>query len=145
MNSRLTLEYEFSRDGDDFGWLATRVETPDFIGRNGMWVQWQDLVGFADTLGRYPLEADHHIAEEWGVGEGGEYVAVTRLAIGPKGRTGGLLCNVELANYFDTWNRCRTHFLTDYPSLARFREQIAALMRKEAPQAVLDGEKSNYE
>ena len=71
--------------------------------------------------------------------------AVTRVAIGPNGRTGGLLCDVELANYYDTWNRCRTHFVTDYPSLATFREQISALMRKEATQAVLEGDKTSRE
>lgn len=64
MNSKLALEYEFSRDaGDDFGWLAAAVETPKFRGLNGMWVQWQDLGDFAATLSTFPIQAESPVAD----------------------------------------------------------------------------------
>lgn len=58
MNSKLTFEYRFSTDGDDFGLLFASVETPRFTGTNEMWVQWQDLTDFAATLARFPIAED---------------------------------------------------------------------------------------
>ena len=142
MNATLTFEYEFSRDDDDFGWLTARVETPDFSGRNGMWVQWQDIVAFGASLHRYPIEATHPLSCEWGFGEAGRYEVVTKVVIAPQGATGGLIVDVDVANYYDHRNRCRTQFLTDCPSLARFREQIETMMRREAQTAALCGTKA---
>ena len=140
MNAGLTLEYEFSRDGDDFGWLIARVETPDFKAANGMWIQWQDVVKFGAALSTYPIEAANPVTCEWGFSQAGEYQAITKVAIAPERATGGLVVEVCLANYYDPRHRCQTRFQTDYPSVARLREQIEAMMGGEAPTAFLAGQ-----
>jgi hypothetical protein len=143
MNCSLSFEYEFSRDGDDFGWLAARLETPDFTGRNGMWVQWQDVVEFAASLSQYPIEAAYPVTCEWGFGEQGRYTAITKVSVAPAGPTGGLVVHVSLADYHEPESRCQSRFETDYPSLAHFRQQIERMMRKEAASASLSGSEGN--
>jgi len=138
MNSKLVLEYEFSRD-DDFGWLIAEVETPRFAGRNGMWVQWQDVADFAASLSRYPIEADSPALGEWGFSEQGQYTEITQVSIAPRALTGGLVAHVSLANYHEPVNRCSTCFDTDYPSLSRFQEEIERMMRDRTGSAVLHG------
>ncbi|AJP70569.1 hypothetical protein [Sphingomonas hengshuiensis] len=139
MNSTLVLEYEFSRDGDDFGWLIAKVQTPHFSGRNGMWVQWQDVGDFAASLSTYPINADNPVLGEWGFGEQGQYTEITKVGIGPKGATGALVANVSLANYYEPENRCSTCFETDYPSLSDFREEIERMLHDRTGSAVLNG------
>jgi hypothetical protein len=141
VNSSLTLAYEFSRDGDDFGWLEASLSTPDFSARNGMWVQWQDLTSFAEELLRYPLTRESPAEAEWAVGEDGRTEAITRIVVAPAGSTGALVCFVYLANYYENADRCQVRFGTDYPSLARFADALGAMMRKEVPSAVLTGER----
>jgi hypothetical protein len=139
MHASLALEYEFSRDGDDFGWLIARVETADFSGRNGTWVQWHDMIEYAQSLMRYPIKPAEPLVCEWGFGLNDVQTSVTKVVIGPEGATGGLVVEVDIANHYDPRNRCRTFFLTDYPALADFREQIEAMMRRHAPTAILHG------
>jgi hypothetical protein len=139
MNSRLALAYEFSRDGDDFGWLSAEVQTPLFSGRNGMWVQWQDVGDFAASLSRYPIEIGSPVIGEWGFGESGKYSEITKVVIAPKGSTGGLAADVSLADYYEPANRCSTRFTTDYPSLDRFRKDIERMMKERIGSAVLCG------
>jgi hypothetical protein len=143
MNSVVTLEYEFSRDDDDFGWLIVHVQTPDFSGRNGMWVQWQDVVDFGVALSRYPIDAAAPVTCEWGFSEDEKYEVITKIVITPGGTTGGLVVDVCLANYYDPQNRCETRFGTDYPCIARFRDEIKRMMRRDAQAAALSGLKAN--
>jgi hypothetical protein len=141
MNSRLTLSYAFSRDGDDFGWLRADVYTPDFSARNGMWVQWQDLGDFAAELSRYPLTQEAPVTVDWGYGTDRGYESVTKIVIAPRGPTGGLIVSVSLANNNDPTDRCAVRFDTDYPSAARFADALGAMMRREAPSATLAGDR----
>lgn len=139
MNCKLSLQYEFSQDGDDFGWLAAHVDTPSFGGRNGMWVQWQNLLDFASSLKSYPIQADTPSNAQWGVGERDKYTEVTTITIAPMGSTGGLAAHVSLANYYSPTNKCCTQFETDYPSIARFGEEIERMIRERNGRAVLVG------
>ena len=139
MNSTFVFEYEFSRDGDDFGWLIAMVQTPQFSGRNGMWVQWQDVGDFATSLSTFPIQADSPVLCEWGFSKEGEYSEITKVNIAPKGATGALVANVSLANYYLPENRCSTHFETDYPSLSEFGEQIKRMLYNRTGSAVLNG------
>ncbi|MEG3143328.1 hypothetical protein U1839_01560 [Sphingomonas sp. RT2P30] len=139
MNCSLSFTYEFNRDGDDFGWLRAHLHTPEFSGRNGMWVQWQDVVDFAATLGRFPLTVADPVACDWGFGEKGRYTAITRLSIAPTGASGAVVAEVALANYYAPENSCRVRFDTDYPSLIRFQHEIEAMMRRDIPTATLMG------
>lgn len=139
MNSKLTLEYEFSRDDDDFGWLAAAVETPKFKARNGMWVQWQDVGDFAAALSTYPFQADSPVTGEWGFSEAEKYTAITKVIIVPNGSTGSIVVNVSLADYYQPEVCCMTLFETDYPALDRFREAIERMMSRRTGEAVLEG------
>lgn len=143
MNSRLTFQYEFSRDEDDFGWLTAGLETPDFSGRNGMWVQWQDILDFAASLARYPIPKGEAVECEWGFGERGQYTAVTKVRIAPGRPTGGVIADISLANYNQPENHCRTQFETDYPSLSEFRLEIERMMQNRCGSATLLGSKAN--
>jgi hypothetical protein len=139
MNSKLILEYEFSRDGDDFGWLSAEVQTPRFSGHNGMWVQWQDVGDFAASLSSYPIGADNPAIGEWGIDEQGQYIEITKVSIAPTGLTGALLADVSLANYYEPTSRCSTRFKTDYTSVDRFRADIERMMKDRTGSAVLAG------
>ena len=139
MNSKLILEYEFSQDGDDFGWLRAEVQTSCFSGRNGMWVQWRDVIDFAASLASYPIQADRSVTEEWGFNERGQYAEITKISITPEGLTDVLAVNVSLANYYEPASRCSICFKTDYPSLDRFRAEIEQMMRDRAGSAALFG------
>ncbi len=128
MNSKLVLEYAFSRDDDDFGWLIAKVQTPHFSGSNGMWVQWQDVGEFAASLLRYPIDVDSPVIGEWGFCEQEQYTEITKISIAATGATGALLAAVSLANYYEPTNRCSTCFKTDYPAADRFRAEIERMM-----------------
>ncbi|MCJ8156099.1 hypothetical protein [Sphingomonas sp. LaA6.9] len=139
MNCTFAFEYEFSRDGDDFGWLMAHVQAPNFSRRNGMWVQWEALVDFSASLARYPIEAEKPIACEWGFSENGKYTAVTKLKVSPEGSTGGLAASVLLANYDKPEDRCQARFQTNYPSLLQFQHEIDRMMREKVGVAILTG------
>ena len=138
MNSKLMLAYEFS-DSDDFGWLIAEVQTPSFSGRNGMWVQWQDVGDFAALLSTYPITADKPVVEEWGFTQQGEHTEITKIGVAPRGTTGGLIVDIALTNYYSPLSRCRAQFETDYPALAIFREGIERMMQDRIGSAVLHG------
>ncbi|MCI4654450.1 hypothetical protein [Sphingomonas aquatilis] len=144
MNSSLIVAFEFSRDGDDFGWLTAEVQTPRFRGSNGMWVQWQDVSELAEALRAYPIKQNDPITADWGFGEAlqGKAVAttITGLSIEPRGKTGGLVARICLADYYKPANRCSTQFETDYPSLALFADEITRLLRERSGSATLHGD-----
>lgn len=139
MNSQLVLTYSYDAD-DDFGWLAAAVETPRFRGRNGMWVQWQDLGDLAAALGAYPLDPEQPATGAWGYSENGIFTAVTRLEFSPRGSAGAVTAKVELADYDATDNRCAVILITDYPAIERFRQEIERMMRDRTGCAVLLGQ-----
>lgn len=143
MNCSLVFEYEFSRDGDDFGWLCARLQTPDFSGHNGMWVQWQDLPDFAASLSQCPIEDAKPIICDWGFSEHGRYTPIIKLSITTAGPAGRLVADVLLANYYEPANFCQAQFKTDYPSVTAFQQQIGRMMRKECTEATLSGLKVN--
>lgn len=144
MNCTLTFEYEFSRDDDDFGWLIARLQTPEFSGRNGMWVQWQDLTDFAASLSRYPFDAKNPVACEWGFGEEATFTPITKLSLSAAGVSGGLSTDVFLANYYEPANFVQSRFQTDYPSVTDFQRQLESMMRREGSDATLIGSKLNH-
>lgn len=92
MNSSFIVAFEFSRDGDDFGWLTAEVQTPRFRGSNGMWVQWQDVSDLAEALRAHPIKQNDPVTADWGFGEASQGKAVattiTGLSIEPRGKTG---------------------------------------------------------
>ncbi|MGF7148522.1 hypothetical protein FHS96_002150 [Sphingomonas zeicaulis] len=116
-----------------------RVQTPDFSGRSGMWVQWQDVQDFSTSLSAYPIKADSPVTGEWGFGEHEQYRQIIKIAIGPKGATGDLLVDASLANYYDPALRCSARFQTDYPSVSNFRNGIESMMHNRSGRAVLEG------
>jgi hypothetical protein len=108
-----------------------------------MWVQWQDVVDFAASLSRFPIDAAHPVTCDWGFCEGGQYTAITKLSVAAAGATGALTADATLANYYEPENRCQARFQTDYPSLTRFQHQIESMMRRETRSATLSGIKTN--
>jgi hypothetical protein len=139
MNCRLDLEYEYSRDGDDFGWLVAKIVTPSFTGRNGMWVQWQDIDEFASSLSQYPIRPSDPVVVDWGFSKQGTHTSITKIAAEPAGLTGGLVITVSLANDHEPANRCSVRFETEYPALGNFVAELHHMMRERTGGAALIG------
>ncbi len=137
--SSLKVSYEHSAD-DDFGRLRLAVETPDFAGRGGFWVQWQDVEEFADTLSTYPLSADHPPTAQWGFNNHEGDDLIIRLEVKPIDGRGTLSVSVEIADDFEPRRRVRAAFNTHYPQVEKFREGLVGVMRREVAEAVLSGE-----
>ena len=137
--SILKVSYQHSND-DDFGRLRLIVETPDFAGSGGFWVQWQDVEEFAETLKTYPLSADAPPAAKWGFNtcEGDDLII--ELEVKPIDRRGTLRVSVEIADDFEPKRRLRTIFNTHYPQMEEFHDALVRVMRREAEEAVLTGE-----
>jgi hypothetical protein len=136
--SKLALRYRFD-DTDDFGWLDVAVTTDKLSGRGGFWVQWQDVREFGEKLSTYPIKPDAPLSAAWGYNmhEGDDLIV--RIQISPANSTGDLRVRVELADEDERSERVRTSFVTNYPDLEQFRIAIAAMMNREADEAVLPG------
>lgn len=144
--SKLALRYKYdpshlNRDlvRDDFGYLTVAVETPDFSGRGGFWVQWQDVIEFAEALGAYPITNDAPVGCQWGyeMQEGDDLIL--RIEIKPTNLRGDLAVHFEVADMHEAHKRMRGSFLTNYPEIAAFRADITRLMDMATDEAVLTG------
>ena len=143
--SKLTFRYQYDPSHldralvDDFGYLEVAVETPDFSGRGGFWVQWQDVIEFGEALAAYPITDDAPVVGQWGyeMQEGDDLIL--RIEIKPTNPRGDLAVHYEVADMHEARNRIRGSFLTNYPQIAEFRAAITRLMDKEIDEAVLTG------
>jgi hypothetical protein len=136
--NRLVLRYQYD-DTDDFGWLGAEVHTANFSGSGGFWVQWQDVVEFAEKLKQYPILPDEPVKEQWGfeMQEGDDLIL--SMEVVPLNRTGNLGVRVEMADHIDREHRLRTSFVTNYAEVASFASALSAVMAKSAEEAVLVG------
>jgi hypothetical protein len=136
--SKLALRYRFD-DTDDFGWFDVAVTTDKFSGRGGFWVQWQDVREFGEKLSTYPIEPDAPLSAKWGYNMRDGDDLIVSIQISPANSTGDLRVRVELADDNERPERVRTSFVTNYSDLEQFRIAIAAMMDREADEAVLPG------
>lgn len=135
---QVIFRYEFSAV-DDFGWLDVEVSTPNFSGRGGFWVQWQDVQEFGQSLRTYPLQADAPPRGAWGYEPWEGDSLIIRIEVVPANATGDLKVEVEVADHFEQSNRVRTSLLTNYPQLEAFSDGIASLMKRQTSEALLVG------
>ena len=133
----LKVSYEYASNGDDFGRLRFVVETEDFAGRGGFWVQWQDVEEFAAALEDYPLSKDAPPMARWGFEDVQGNNLILGLAIRPIDARGTLGVSVEIADELEPKNRVRVELKTHYPQVAAFRERLFKIMRREADEATL--------
>ena len=144
--NQLAFRYEYdpshsdpSLDRDDFGRLSVEVETDRFSGRGEMWVKWQEIVEFGESLSVYPITPEEPHLVQWGYNKlEGDDLAV-RVEIAPKDSLGELIVRVEIADNSEPWKRVRTSFRTGYPAIEMFQRDIAKLMAGEAEVAILLG------
>lgn len=143
--SKLAFRYQYDPSHldralvDDFGYLAVAVETPDFSGRGGFWVQWQDVIEFGEALAIYPITDDAPVVGQWGYEMQQGDDLILRIEVKPANLRGDLAVLYEVADMHEARNRIRGSFLTNYPQIAEFRAAIARLMDKEIGEAVLTG------
>lgn len=138
MTSGVTLSYDFSADpNDDFGWLTVIVESENCRGKNGMWVQWQDVVDFAEKLSQYPIASETPVEAEWGFTEEGNYTRVTFISLSPANARGEVAVTVDLVDYHDARRRFQLALETTYADIASFRAELEQLMAKARDKAVL--------
>ncbi|WEZ82189.1 hypothetical protein P6U16_13490 [Rhizobium sp. 32-5/1] len=144
--SELVFKFEYSpadpdKDAirDDFGRLTLSVTTEHFAGNGGFWVQWQDIVEFADRLTTFPIALESPISAQWGFRylEGDDLILGVRIA--PANSTGGLLVSVDIADDRRHGDRLKTSFLTNYADVETFRRSLLNLMDRKIDQAVLTG------
>ena len=147
MRSALRLSYRYDPsyfnpklDRDDFGRLFLSVATAQFSGKGGFWVQWQDVVSFAESLAVYPMPQGTVISMQWGydMHEGDDLIQ--KLEISPADTRGNLKVRFEIADDNHSENRVRGTFLTTYPELELFRLGIERVMKSEVEEATLTGE-----
>lgn len=145
--AKLTLRYRYDPSyfdnrltRDDFGRLSVTAETKLFSGKGGFWVQWQDVAEFGEALRRFPITANEPISVQWGfeMQEGDDLIL--RMEVCPADKRGNLLIKFELADDYEPQDRIRGHFVTNYPDLSRFSDEIARLMSNEVEEAVLHGQ-----
>ena len=136
--NELKLTYEFD-SGDDFGWLGVEVRTEAFSGRGGFWVQWQDVEEFGRSLRTYPIRSEAPLLGAWGYEPWEGDALVVRIEVAPANSRGDLKVSVEVADSYETSQRVRTFFQTNYPQLEAFSGSIERLMKREANEAVLLG------
>lgn len=143
---KLVLGYKFDASyfdkqlvRDDFGWLSLEVETENFAGRGGFWVQWQDVVEFGKKLSAYPIEAGKPINAQWGyeMQEGADIII--QVSIAPKNKAGDLNVSVVVADIHEQSQRLTASFRSGYAALDLFRQDITKLMNSETDKAVLHG------
>jgi hypothetical protein len=143
---KLVLSYRYdpsyfdkTLDRDDFGRLSLRVETEHFTGEGSFWVQWQDVVEYAQSLDVYPIEADKPIVTQWGYGMQEGEDLIIRISIGAKNIAGDLLVLVVVADDNQPSQRLSASFRSGYSALDMFMRDIARMMNREIPEAVLHG------
>lgn len=135
--NKLVLRYKF--DADDFGRLSLEVVTEHFSGKGSFWVQWQDVIEFAEQLAVDPIEVENPIVAQWGydMQEGNDLIL--RISIAPKNPIGDLTVSVEVADDDEPARRLNTSFRSGYAALDLFRRDIVRLMEKKTDEAVLFG------
>ena len=131
--------FDKTLDPDDFGLLSLRVETEHFTGEGSCWAQWQDVVEYARRLDVYPIEADKPIVTQWGYGMQEGEDLIIRISIGAKNLGGDLLVSVVVADDNEPSQRLSVSFRSGYSALDMFKRDIARMMNREIPEAVLHG------
>jgi hypothetical protein len=144
--NQLSLRYKYdpshanpSLSRDDFGRLSVTVETDQFSGRGGFWVQWQDVVEFGESLSAYPISTEKPVVAQWGYEQQEGDDLTVRIEIGPKDSLGELVARVEIADDHEPSMRVRAAFRTGYPALEMFQRDITKLMAGELDVATLLG------
>lgn len=143
---KLVLSYRYdpsyfdkTLDRDDFGRLSVRVETEHFTGEGSFWVQWQDVVEYGQSLDVYPIEVDKPVVTQWGFGMQEGEDLIIRISIGAKNLVGDLLVLVVVADDNEPSQRLSASFRSGYSALDMFKRDIARMMNREVPEAVLHG------
>ena len=137
-SDKLTLDYNFSSDPyDAHGWLEMRVETENFFGQGGFWVQWQEIEELAEAILQYPITKRSPIVRDWGFSQAGSYTSILRFELTPKNMLGDILVLVRIADYDDHTKYVGTSFRTTYSALEWFSRDIGRMMRKEIGEAQL--------
>jgi len=138
--SKLICTYEHDGDpDDDFGWLSVEVSTERFSARGGFWVQWQDVVEFAESLKQYPISPANPVRDQWGyeMQEGDDLILSIEIAA--ENKTGDLVARLEVADSHFPKHRLRTSFVTSYAEVSSFASALSAVMAKTEDEAVLVG------
>lgn len=144
--SQLAFSYKYDAsffdaqlNRDDFGWLAVSASSDHFQGRGGFWVQWQDVREWGEELAAFPISSDAPIVAQWGYNAQKGEDLIVRVEIAPADLRGNLRVVFEIADLHETQNRVRSAFLTNYPDVLAFSQQIAALMDGKLSEAILQG------
>ena len=144
--SQLAFSYKYDAsffdaklDRDDFGWLAVSASSDHFQGRGGFWVQWQDVRELGEALAAFPIRSDARIVAQWGYNAQDGEDLIVRVEIAPADLRGILRVGFEIADLHETQNRVRSAFLTNYPDVQAFSQQIAELMDGKLSEAILQG------
>jgi hypothetical protein len=136
----LTLKYEHNSDpNDDFGWLAMSVATEMMQGEGGMWVQWQDVKEFAESLDVFPLSDGEFRELDRGYGQQNDYHSVVKVRIEPKNVKGDLVVTARLSDSDDPEQHLQTKFVCHYASVSLFRDALLAVVDRTRDKAILEG------
>lgn len=144
MTHKLILTYtpENAFDGE----LCASIESVGYSGRGTAWFSVNQLHSFCAALGEYPISSNSPPSLQGGYwSDDGTVLVQTHvgLIIAPYDSRGSLLVSVQLSSPIgeleshDLHRTLATHFRTDYPSLAKFRASLLALVTSETDEASL--------
>jgi hypothetical protein len=136
--ARLVFKYEPDPD-DCVGRLYVQVESNSFSGRGFFWAQPEQIERFALEAGGYPLLPKHPARIRLGYNELKDADVIVAVEISPADGVGNIAVRVELADLYETAERVRTRFQTNYPDLERFVDDLLGVMNGVAEEAVLVG------
>ena len=146
MRNRITIGYQFDPSHFDkslplgsFGSLSIVVETRDLSGRGSYWVQWQDVLEFAENLGRHPIEKNDPVALALGHHQENSETPMIGLQIASTGSLGELEAIVSLMENDEPRKQLRTFFRVGYPAVEMFKNDLERLMKGEIEVAELIG------
>ncbi|WP_158515762.1 hypothetical protein [Pararhizobium polonicum] len=140
MNS-VSLTYK--AEDESHGELAAKLRCGEFSGRGSAWFNISQVEEFAQSIGRYPIEADSAPLLESGFwkDDGTLDQVHFRIQIKPIGQRGMLSASVQLAaTEMSTGvsSEIRVEFPVIYGDLARFQSSLLSHLNGQATEAILE-------
>jgi hypothetical protein len=142
------LRLGFIVDGDGTGTLYVEAEVDGYSGRSHAYFDIDEIKRFAEALSQYPLSEDKACSLTGGFGESRgnpaqEHVGIDAYPVNRRGYI-GIQVRMATAVWIDTPPESRRiaqlEIVTTYEPLAKFANDILAMLSGTLPQARIEGD-----
>jgi hypothetical protein len=139
MLAELTLSYTRSNDPtDSFDWLSASAVGTQGARSTGCWVQWQDLVEWAEQLRTSAVPVDG-ITVDWGFEVRGTWYGVVHVDLSRVDPSTGATARISLRDYDDPAQLTEIEFEADDAAIRQFGADLARMMARECDSVTLRG------